>query len=599
VESLAEVKRSCYCGELRKEDIGKEVVLKGWVHSHRDHGGVQFIDLRDRTGFTQIELDPETFDAECGDSHALRSEYVIAVKGKVCERPEGTVNLKIPTGEIEIKASAWEILNVSEALPFKLDEFTKVGEETRLRYRYLDLRRPAMQKVIMTRAKFYRIVRDFLDDNGFIEIDTPILTKSTPEGARDFLVPSRLSAGNFYALPQSPQLFKQILMVAGYDKYFQIARCFRDEDFRANRQPEFTQIDIEMSFITPDDLFDPIQKLCKVIFKGILDKDIEIPFRRIPYDESMLKYGSDKPDLRFGLEIQDVTDIFKGCEFKVFRTIIEKGGVIRALCVPGAASKISNTQLKPGGTLPGVVSTYGAKGLAWLKVEGETPKAVSTISKFFTEEILDNLVKDLDAKDGDLILMVADRKKVAADSMGALRLWLGKELDFIDKDALEFAWIVDFPLFDYDEKEKKLTPAHHPFTSPVLSDIPLLETAPEKVRALAYDLSLNGEEIAGGSIRIHNKEVQKKVFKAIGIGEEEARDKFGFLLEALSFGAPPHGGLAFGVDRMIMILMKKESIREVIPFPKTQTGLCLMTGAPSGVSDRQLKELSIQKKSKK
>ena len=595
MENIADARRTCYCGELRKEDIGRVVVIKGWVHSRRDHGGVQFIDLRDRTGLCQVELDPQNMPEEYSETHSIRSEFVLAVKGEVRERPEGTVNPKLPTGEVEVKADACDVLNISKPLPFRLDEYANVGEETRLKYRYLDLRRPEMQKVIITRSRFYRIVRDFLDDNGFVEIDTPILTKSTPEGARDFLVPSRMSPGHFYALPQSPQIFKQILMIAGYDKYFQIPRCFRDEDFRANRQPEFTQIDIEMSFITEEELFDPIERLCHAVFKGIQGKDIPIPFPRIPYDEAMLKYGSDKPDLRFGMEIQDVSEVFKtGCEFKVFTEILKNDGVIRALCFPGGAEKISNTQLKPGGALPKVVNTYGAKGLAWFKVEGDPPTPKSNISRFFSEDTLKELVKQLDAKSGDLILIVADREKVAAESMGQLRLYLGKEHNLIDRDALKFAWIVDFPLFEYDEKDKRYKSAHHPFTMPRMDEIDYLETAPEKVHSRAYDLSLNGEEIAGGSIRIHRPDIQQRVFKAIGISEEEARMKFGFLLDALTYGAPPHGGIAFGVDRLIMILMGRESIREVIPFPKTQTGLCLMSGAPSEVSEDQLEDIHIQ-----
>ncbi len=593
---LSEAKRSFYCSELRKTDIGKEVVLKGWVHTRRDHGGIIFVDLRDRTGLCQVELDPQTMPGEhFAQAHSLRSEFVLAVKGKVVPRPEGTVNPKLATGEVEVKANEFEILNTSAPLPFKLDEYTHVGEEARLRYRYLDLRRPEMQRIVITRSKFYRIVRDFLDDNCFIEVDTPILTKSTPEGARDFLVPSRLSAGHFYALPQSPQLFKQLLMVAGYDKYFQIARCFRDEDFRANRQPEFTQIDIEMSFITPDDLFDVMERMMKAIFNGILDHDIKIPFRRIPFAGAMLKYGSDKPDLRFGLEIKDVTDVFKkGCDFRVFTDVIENNGVIRTLCVPGGAEKVSNTQLKPGGAVPKVASVYGAKGVAWFKVEGNPPQPVSTISKFFAPETLADLSSKVDAKTGDLILLVADKPEVAAESMGQLRLWLGRELNLINQDAIELAWIVDFPLFEYDAKEKRWSPTHHPFTSPLPEDIDLIENDPASVRARAYDIVLNGEEIGGGSIRIHRSDVQEKVFRAIGIGPEEAKAKFGFLLEALSYGAPPHGGIAFGVDRIMMILMKLDSIRDVIPFPKTQTGLCLLTDAPSEVDARQLRELHIK-----
>lgn len=595
---LSEAKRTYYCGEIRASHIGEEVVMKGWVHTRRDHGNIIFIDLRDRTGLCQVELDPQHMSDKFFErAHGIRNEYVLAVKGKITERPEGTVNPKLVTGQVELKATEFEILGTSRPLPFRLDEYASVGEEVRLRYRYLDLRRPEMQNIIMNRAKVYRIVRDYLDDNGFIEIDTPILTKSTPEGARDFLVPSRLSPGMFYALPQSPQLFKQILMVAGYDRYFQIARCFRDEDFRANRQPEFTQIDIEMSFITPDDLFEPMEKMCKKIFETILDKEVKIPFRRIPYAEAMLKYGSDKPDLRFGLEIQDVTDVFReGCEFKVFNEQIEKGGVIRALCVPGGGSKISNTQLKPGGAVPKVASIYGAKGVAWFKVEGDPPKPTSSIARFFSDDNLDNLQKAIGAEPGDLILIITDKPRIAAEAMGQLRLWLGKELNLINDDQLEFAWIVDFPLFEYNDRENRWESAHHPFTSPDPRDIDLLESDPGKVRARAYDLSLNGEEIAGGSIRIHRSDVQKRVFKAIGIDEEEAKVKFGFLLEALSFGAPPHGGIAFGLDRLIMILMKCDSIRSVIAFPKTQTGLCLMTNAPSDVSEKQLEELHIRKR---
>ncbi len=594
---LQHQKRTCYCGQIRKEHIGQDAILKGWVHSRRDHGGIIFLDLRDRTGLCQVELDPQHMPRELFEkAHTIRSEYVVAVRGPICPRPEGTVNKKLDTGEVEVKAAEFEILNTSNPLPFSIDEYANIGEEVRLRHRYLDLRRPEMQKVIMSRARLFRVVRDFLDDKGFLEIDTPILTKSTPEGARDFLVPSRLSPGEFYALPQSPQLFKQILMVAGYDRYFQIARCFRDEDFRANRQPEFTQIDIEMSFITPDDLFEPIEQLCQTVFREIVQRDIPLPFRRISWAEAMLKFGSDKPDLRFSLEIADVTDVFRaGCEFKVFNETLENKGVIRALRVPGAATSISNTQLKPGGPIPSVASTFGAKGVAWFKMEGEPAVPTSTISRFFASETLKALADNLGAQAGDVILLIADQPRVAAESMGQLRLWLGRELNLIDRDALAFAWIVDFPLFEFDAKENRWTSAHHPFTSPVPEDIPLLDTEPGKVRALAYDLALNGEEIAGGSIRIHQSDVQKKVFEVIGIGPEEAEAKFGFLLEALSFGAPPHGGLAFGFDRLMMILMKCDSIRGVIPFPKTQTGLCLMTGAPSDVSDLQLRDLNIRK----
>ena len=594
--SLAEAKRTCYCGELRKSDMGKEVVLKGWVHSRRDHGSILFIDLRDRTGLCQVELDPKNIAGEYfAQAQELRNEYVIAVSGKVVERPKGMVNLKLATGEVEVKASLFEILNTSDTLPFRLDEYANVGEEVRLRYRYLDLRRTEMQNIIATRSRLFQIIRNFLCDDGFIEVDTPILTKSTPEGARDFLVPSRLNDGMFYALPQSPQLFKQILMVAGYEKYFQIARCFRDEDFRANRQPEFTQIDIEMSFVTPDDIFSPMERLMRRIFGELNGVRLNIPFRRIPHAEAMLKYGTDKPDLRFGLEIQDVTDVFRsGCEFKVFNEAMEDGGVIRAVCVTGAAKWISNTQLKPGGTLPNVAARAGAKGLAWFKMEGEPAVPDSTIGKFFAPETLSALAKALGAVEGDLILLVADKPRIAAVAMGQLRLWLGHELSLIKPEALEFAWIVDFPLFEYNETEKRWDATHHPFTSPMPEDIPLIETDPGKVRARSYDLCLNGEELGSGSIRIHRSDIQQKVFRALGIGDEEAEHRFGFLLEALTYGAPPHGGIALGLDRIMMLLMKCDSIRDVIPFPKTQTGLCLMTGAPSDVSELQLREAHIK-----
>lgn len=584
------IKRTCYCGELRATDIGKEVVLKGWVHSRRDHGGLIFIDLRDREGICQVVLNPETMNADdFQQAHSLKNEYVLAVKGQVIARPEGTVNPNLPTGEVEVRVTEFEVLNTCEPLPFKLDEYTTVGEDVRLRYRYLDLRRPVMQEKIKLRGKLYAIVRNYLYEQGFIEIETPILTKSTPEGARDFLVPSRLNPGTFYALPQSPQLFKQILMVSGYDKYFQIARCFRDEDFRANRQPEFTQIDIEMSFITPDDLFVVIEGMMRRIYQEILGRDIEPPFPRLPYREAMLKYGTDKPDLRFALEISDLSAVFKeGCSFNVFNEVLEQGGTIRGLVVKGGAG-FSRKQLDD---LAGFVGIYGASGLAWLKVTDQG--MTSPISKFFTPQVLEQLGQQLKAEQGDLILMVADREKVVCDALSNLRLKLGQDLGLIDKAKICFAWIVDFPLLEWSETEKRWVAAHHPFTSPVPEDIPLLETQPEKVRAVAYDLVLNGEEISGGSVRIHQPQVQQKVFQAIGLTEEEARKKFGFLLEALTYGAPPHGGIAFGFDRMVMLLTHDKSIREVIAFPKTQSGICLMSSAPTDVDEKQLRDLNIK-----
>lgn len=587
---LATKRRTHYCGELRRNNIGAVVLLKGWVHRRRDHGGLIFIDLRDRTGLCQVVLNPETMNRDDFDkAHALRNEYVLAIEGHVNARPEGTVNPHIATGEIEVRVSIFESLSPAAPLPFRLDEYTNINEDVRLRYRYLDLRREEMQCTILTRAKLYSIVRNYLNAEGFIEVETPILTKSTPEGARDFLVPSRLSPGHFYALPQSPQLFKQLLMVAGFDKYYQIARCFRDEDFRANRQPEFTQIDIEMSFIQPDDLFTVIEGMMQAIYRDICGIAVPAPFPRLPYREAMLKYGTDKPDMRFGMTIKDITDLVaQGCEFQVFNDVIKNGGSIRGICVPGG-SKISRKQLDD---LTAFISAYGAKGLTWFRVTNEGLS--SPVAKFFTSEKLKALTDRMEAKPDDLLLFVADNEKVVCDALANLRLKLGKDLSLIDQQKQAFVWIIDFPLLMWDETEKRYVAAHHPFTSPVPEDIPSLETAPEKVRALAYDLALNGEEIGGGSIRIHRPDVQEKVFRAIGISPEEGQKRFGFLLEALSFGAPPHGGIAFGFDRILMILLGEQSIREVIAFPKTQSGLCPLTGAPSDVDDGQLRALYIK-----
>lgn len=593
---LMKSRRTCYCGELKESDVGKTVILKGWAARRRDHGGVIFIDLRDRSGFVQVVFKPDVLPKEEFDiAHDLKVEYVIAVKGEVIFRTPETINPNIPTGKIEVVISHFELLNTSNPVPFKLDEYTQISEETRLKYRYLDLRRPEMQKNMMLRSKLYGIVRNYLSNKGFVEFETPILTKSTPEGARDFLVPSRLSHGCFYALPQSPQLFKQLLMVAGYDKYFQIARCFRDEDFRANRQPEFTQIDLEMSFVTPEDIFEVMEGLIKEIFDSILNIDIKIPFPRMPYREAMLKYGSDKPDLRFGMEISDVTELFKeNCELQVFKDILAKGGTMRGFVVRGGAD-ISRKQLDD---YTKFVSIYGSKGLAWFKVNDPNADPAtgiqSPLAKFFKPETMKQMLANLNAGAEDIIFLICDKEKVVCDSLGALRLQIAKDRNLIQQNVYNFCWIVDFPMFEYDEKEKRLSACHHPFTSPNLDDLDLLDTDPQKVRAVAYDLCLNGEEIGGGSIRIHSTEVQSKVFKAIGLSSEKANERFGFLLEALSYGTPPHGGLAFGFDRIMMILLNESSIREVIPFPKTQSGVCLMTNAPGSVDDDQLKELSIK-----
>jgi aspartyl-tRNA synthetase len=589
-------KRTMYCGEVRKSDVGRVLVLKGWVHRRRDHGGLIFIDLRDRTGWVQVVLNPEGLGPDrFAEAHSLRDEYVLAVRGEVVPRSPETVNSKIPTGEVEVKISEWEVLNAARPTPFKIDEFQSVSEEIRLRYRYLDLRRPEMQRNFVMRSKACQAVRRFLTDEGFLEVETPILTKSTPEGARDFLVPSRMSAGAFYALPQSPQLFKQLLMVSGYDRYFQIARCFRDEDFRANRQPEFTQIDIEMSFITIDDLIDAMERMVAALWKDTLGIEVPVPFRRMAYDKAMLNYGSDKPDLRFGLEIRDVSDVIaQGCEFKVFNEILENSGAVRALCLPGGASKYSNTALKPDGEFHRRASREcGLKGLAWFKVKDDGALE-SGITRFFTAETLAALRDACDAKPGDILFLVADRLPDAAEACGRLRLLLGRDAGLIKPDAWEFCWIVDFPMFEWDALEKRWAACHHPFTAPKWEDVEKVESDPGHAKAQAYDLSLNGEEIGGGSIRIHRRNIQEKVFKVIGLTDEEAQRKFGFLLEALSFGAPPHGGIAFGFDRVMMLILGEDSIRNVIPFPKTQSGLCLMTQAPSEVDAKQLKELHLR-----
>jgi len=604
--NLSAEKRTCYCSEVRSSQNGQEVILKGWVHRRRDHGGVIFVDLRDRTGLCQVVISPETLPQDQFDkAHELRDEYVLAVRGTVRPRPEGTVNANLPTGEIEINTTQFEILNPSRPLPFRLDEYTNVNEDARLKYRFLDLRRPEMQKNFMMRHKLAQVTRGYLSDNGFLEFSTPILTKSTPEGARDFLVPSRHSAGSFFALPQSPQLFKQLLMVAGYDRYFQIATCFRDEDLRANRQPEFTQIDIEMSFITAEEVYALMEGLIAAVWKECRGIDVPTPFQRIPYQEAMLKYGSDKPDLRFDLPITEMTEFFSNTDIKVFAQTAANRGIIRALRVPGGAA-FSRKQLDDYTAFAGI---YGAKGLAWFKLN-EGGEMQSPLAKFLDADKQKALVDAVGGETGDIIFVVADREKVVCDALGQLRLKVAADLKLIPEDKYAFAWVVDFPLFEYAEREKIFTPSHHPFTMPVPEDVPLLDeynADPAKwnagamqdnplrrVRAQAYDLACNGEELGGGSLRIHNKDIQDKVFQTIGISGEEARAKFGFLLDALSYGAPPHGGLAFGFERMLMLLLGEKSIREVIAFPKTQSGADLMVDASSTVDEEQLKELFIK-----
>lgn len=602
--SLAGEPRTMYCGEVRKEQIGQEVVLKGWVHRRRDHGGVIFVDLRDRAGICQVVLDPDRVP-DFAAAHSLKDEFVLAVRGEVIPRDADKVNPKLPSGDIEIAARDYEILNTSQPLPFRLDEYAQVSEDARLKYRFLDLRRPEMQRNFMMRHKMYQVVRGHLSDNGFVEFTTPILTKSTPEGARDFLVPSRMHEGAFFALPQSPQLFKQLLMVSGYDRYFQIATCFRDEDLRANRQPEFTQIDIEMSFVSVEDVCTAMESVVSAVWKECAGIEVPVPFQRIAFDEAMLKYGSDKPDLRFGLPITEMTDFWGDTEIKVFAATRENRGRIRGLRVPGGA-QFSRKQLDDYTSFAGV---YGAKGLAWFKVQ-EDGELQSPLAKFLTPEKVEGLKQLTGAGKGDIVFVVADREKVVCDALGQLRLKVAADLGMIPEDKFSFAWVVDFPMFEYSEREKVFTPSHHPFTAPAAEDIHLLDEYAadpakyngghpddhplKRVRALAYDLAVNGEELGGGSIRIHRRDIQNKVFRAIGINDEEADAKFGFLLDALSYGAPPHGGLAFGVERMLMLLLGEKSIREVMAFPKTQTGQDLMVEAPGPIDAQQLKELHVR-----
>ncbi len=583
------MKRTDYCGALTAAHIEKEVTLVGWVHRRRDHGGLIFIDLRDREGLVQVVFNPQLSEEIHQRAHQLRSEFVIQVVGNVMRRPEGTVNRELPTGEVEIHASDLVILNASLTPPFSIEEEKEPSESLRLQYRYLDLRRRSVQTNFIFRHNLSKAVRRFLDQNQFLEIETPFLTKSTPEGARDFLVPSRLNVGQFYALPQSPQLFKQILMISGFDRYYQIVRCFRDEDLRADRQPEFTQIDIEMSFIEREDILSLMEEMVRTVLKEVRGIQLESPFPRLTYREAMSRFGVDKPDLRFGLELKDLSDIAARSEFKVFREAVEKKGWVKGINAKGLAT-LSRKELEE---LTLEATGRGAKGLAWMKVTPEGMEA--PIAKFFKPEMLKEIGQRLEGAPGDLLLFVADREKVVHEVLGHLRLVIGRRLNLIDPKALKLLWVTDFPLLEYDETEKRYVAMHHPFTSPMDEDIPLLATDPLRARAKAYDIVLNGTEIGGGSIRIHQNEVQSKLFDLLGITKEEAEAKFGFLLQALQYGAPPHGGIAFGLDRLTAILAGVDSIRDVIAFPKTQKGICLMTNAPSEVDARQLKELHIKK----
>ena len=596
---LGNFKRSKYCGEVSSEDVGKELNLAGWVHRKRHHGGVIFIDLRDREGIVQVVVEEKNNPKAYEVADRLKPEFVIGVRGKVRRRPQGTENPKLKTGYVEVVAEEILVFNTSDVLPFPVEEETPVSEETKLRYRYIDLRRESMKNNLIFRHKFYQITRKFFSDEGFIEIETPFLTKSTPEGARDFLVPSRLHPGKFYALPQSPQLFKQILMVAGFDKYFQIVRCFRDEDLRADRQPEFTQIDFEMSFVREEDVMDIAERLIAKLFKELLGVEIKTPLERISYREAMERFGTDKPDRRFGLELIELTDIFKNTEFKVFKAVIENGGVVKAINF-----KRSNLSRKEIDELTKYVQSLGAKGLAWIKVEED--KLTSPIVKFFSEEETKKLLERTKAEPGDVILFSADKKDMVYKILGNLRLHIGKKYKLINEGKWDIFWVVDFPLMEWDDEEGRFVSLHHPFTMPKEEDIPKLKEALKtedfekkkelvhSVRARAYDMVLNGEEIGGGSIRIHRRDIQEVVFKLLGIKEEEAKEKFGFLLEALRYGAPPHGGFAFGLDRIVALMLGLDSIRDVIAFPKTQKGICPLTGAPDYVEPKQLKELHIK-----
>jgi aspartyl-tRNA synthetase len=584
-----EQQRTLYCGEFCDDKlVGKRHTVNGWVMNYRDHGGLTFIDLRDRSGLIQLVFDPETDPEAHTTAKKLRHEDVISASGELMFRGEDRINPKIPTGRYEIKIDTIDILNKSQTPPFQIDE-EEINEESRLKYRYLDLRRPQMFRNMLMRHKITNTMRRFLDSEGFLEVETPILNKSTPEGARDFLVPSRIYHGEFYALPQSPQIFKQILMVGGIEKYYQVARCFRDEDLRADRQPEFTQIDLEMSFITVDDILNLMDKMIAKVLKENYDMDLKLPIRRMSYAEAMEKYSIDRPDLRFGMELVDVTKAVEDCEFKVFNDVIKNNGIIKCLPVPDG-DKLSR---KDFDDLIAFVGKYGAKGMAWMRVKDG--KLESNIVKYFSDEVQQRLIDTTVAKDGYALLFIGDvSKKVVNDASAHLRLEIGDRFGLRDKNKFEFVWIVDFPLFDWNEDENRYDSVHHPFTAPKVEDIPMLDGNPSKVLSDCYDLVLNGLELGGGSIRIHDSEIQKKIFSILKISEDDAKEKFGFLLEALSFGAPPHGGLAFGLDRIVMEFEGMANIRDVIAFPKTQKGQCLMSNSPSQVSSTQLQELGIK-----
>lgn len=582
-------KRTTYCGSVTEEYIGQKVTLNGWVQKRRDLGGLIFIDLRDREGVVQIVFNPDFSDEALKIADKVRSEYVIQVKGQVTKRDEKSVNDKIKTGKVEVQVSSIEILNESETPPFSITDVNDIDENVRLKYRYIDLRRESLAQTFKMRHQITRSVRNYLDEGDFFEVETPVLTKSTPEGARDYLVPSRVHDGEFYALPQSPQIFKQLLMIGGFDKYYQIVKCFRDEDLRADRQPEFTQIDIEMSFVDQEDVMTMNEGLMKRIMKDVKGIDITTPFPRMTYAEAMERYGIDKPDTRFGMELINLSQLASQMEFKVFKGAVENGGEVKAIVVENGADDYSRKDIDQ---LQSFASIYGAKGLAWVKVTDEGLNG--PISKFFNESHTEELLKETEAKSGDLILFVADKKDVVAASLAQLRNKLGKERGLIDPNQYNFLWVTDWPLFEYDEDTNRYVAAHHPFTAPKKEHEDMLETDPTNVEANAYDIVLNGFELGGGSIRIHKSDLQEKMFKALGFTDEEAQEQFGFLIEAFKYGAPPHGGIALGLDRLVMLLAGRTNLRDTIAFPKTASASCLLTDAPSKVSNSQLQELHLQ-----
>ena len=587
-DPLGDWKRSAYCGEPRAISVGKDMILVGWVHSRRDHGGVIFVDLRDRSGICQVVFNPEVDPISHERAKQVRSEDVIAVRGRLSKRSPDTINPELGTGEVELVCKELRLLNASAVPPFPIEDEIDANENTRLKYRYLDLRRPQSLAHLLLRYRMTKLIRDYLDGLGFIDVETPVLTKSTPEGARDYLVPSRIYHGKFYALPQSPQLFKQILMIAGLDRYFQIVKCFRDEDLRADRQPEFTQLDMELSFVQPDDVMHVVEGMIALLFKELRHIELKRPFQRLTYEEAMNRFGSDKPDMRFGLEIRDFTEALRNSRFKVFAGAIQKGGVVKGIRIPkgGEMSRKDLDDMTP------LAATFGAKGIAWTKITAEGWQ--SPIAKFLSETEQQAIEQIAGAGNGDVILFSADKPKIVHDALGNLRLHFGEKLGLIPENEFALVWVVDFPLMEFDAGEKRYVALHHPFTSPLDEDVPLLDSDPAKARSKAYDLALNGTEIGGGSIRIHQVDLQKKILGLMGISAAEAEAKFGFLLEALSFGAPPHGGIAFGIDRLAMLLSGAKSLRDVIAFPKSQRAVCMLTEAPSEVESRQLRELGIR-----